>query len=189
MLQPPATPLTPPAQSTFGGRLPARWVAIDFETTGIWSKHDCVCVIEVGVITYEGDREVAAWSTLVRPRCGVDAFITKLTGITQAAVDAEGLDYDPAGDALATALTAAQLVVAHNWDFDKNGVKWFGIELGADQGTFCTMLALAHDGRKWPRLEEAVTEFGVGVEGTPHRAETDARSAGRLFIEMVRRGY
>ena len=82
-----------------------------------------------------------------------------------------------------------QLVVAHNWDFDKNGLRWFNIELGADQGTFCTMLALAHDGRKWPRLEEAVAAFGVGVDGSPHRAETDARSAGRLFIEMVRRGY
>ena len=102
---------------------------VDFETTGIWSKHPCVCVIEAAVITYEGDREVAAWSTLVRPRCSIDPFITSLTGITQEAIDAEGLDFDPAGDALASALTAAQLVVAHNWDFDKNGVRWFNIEL------------------------------------------------------------
>ena len=185
----PSSQLLPPAESIFGGRLPTRWVAIDFETTGIWSRHDCVCVIEVGVITYEGEREVGAWSTLVRPRCGVDAFIAKLTGITQAMVDADGLDVDPAGDALAAALTGAELVVAHNWDFDRHGVKWFGIDLGGDQGTYCTMLGLAHDGRKWPRLDEAVAAFGVPVDGVPHRAETDARSAGRLFVEMVRRGY
>lgn len=182
-------PLAPPAQSTFAGRLPTRWVALDFETTGIWSRHACVCVIEAAVIVYEGEREVSSWSTLVRPRCGVDDFIANLTGITQEMIDAEGLEFDPAGDALAHALTGAELVVAHNWDFDRHGVKWFGIELGADQGTFCTMLGLAHDGRKWPRLDEAVEAFGVTVDGSPHRAETDARSAGRLFIEMVRRGY
>ena len=189
MLRPPVAPPTPPAESTFRGRLPARWVAIDFETTGIWFRHPCVCVIEAAVITYEGEREVAAWSTLVRPRCRVGAEITRLTGITQEAIDAAGVDYDPAGDALASALTSAQLVVAHNWEFDKKGLRWFDIELGPGQGTYCTMESLAHDGRKWPRLEEAVALFGVGVDGSSHRAETDARSAGRLFIEMVRRGY
>ena len=34
-----------------------------------------------------------------------------------------------------------------------------------------------------------VAEFHIKVEGPAHRAESDARTAGRVFVEMVRRGY
>jgi inhibitor of KinA sporulation pathway (predicted exonuclease) len=51
------------------------------------------------------------------------------------------------------------------------------------------MKGLTAPDQKWPRLEEVVAEFHIKTEGQAHRAESDARTAGRVFIEMVRRGY
>ena len=181
--------ILPEPRDRFRGRLPKRWVAIDFETTGIWSRDPDVAVIEIGLITFEGDREIAAWSTLVKSGTPVSDFIAGLTGITQAMVDADGIDVDEAGDALAERLAGAELVIAHNMAFDINGLDWLGIELGRDQHTFCTMKGLTAPDQKWPRLEEVVAEFRIKVEGPAHRAESDARTAGRVFVEMVRRGY
>ena len=181
--------ILPEPRDRFRGRLPKRWVAIDFETTGIWSKEPDVAVIEVGLITYEGDHEVAAWSTLVKSGTPVSDFIAELTGITQLMVDTDGIDADDAGDALAERLAGVELVIAHNMAFDINGLDWLGIELGRDQHTFCTMKGLTAPDQKWPRLEEVVAEFHIKTEGQAHRAESDARTAGRVFIEMVRRGY
>jgi DNA polymerase III alpha subunit (gram-positive type) len=146
-------------------------------------------VIEIGLITYERDREVAAWSTLVKSDTTVSDFIAELTGITQAMIDKDGVDVDEAGDGLAERLAGAELVVAHNMSFDAEGLQWLGIELGRDQHTYCTMRGLTAPDQKWPRLEEVVKEFQIKVEGDAHRAESDARTAGRVFIEMVRRGY
>ena len=166
--------ILPEPRDRFRGRLPKRWVAIDFETTGIWSRDPDVAVIEIGLITFEGDREIAAWSTLVKSGTPVSDFIADLTGITQAMVDAEGIDVDEAGDALAERLAGAELVIAHNMAFDINGLDWLGIELGRDQHTFCTMKGLTAPDQKWPRLEEVVAEFRIKVEGPAHRAESDA---------------
>ena len=181
--------ILPEPRDRFRGTLPKRWVALDFETTGIWKKDSDVAVIEIGLITYERDREVAAWSALVKSDSPVSDFIAELTGITQAMIDKDGVDVDEAGDALAERLAGAELVIAHNMSFDAEGLQWLGIELGRDQHTYCTMRGLTAPDQKWPRLEEVVKEFQIKVEGPAHRAESDARTAGRVFIEMVRRGY
>jgi DNA polymerase III epsilon subunit-like protein len=86
------------------------------------------------------------------------------------------------------ALHGAELVVAHNMEFDRNGLRWLGVFVPPSK-QYCTMLNLVPETEKWPKLSEAVTELGIQVEGQPHRAETDARTAGRIFIEMVRRGF
>jgi DNA polymerase-3 subunit epsilon len=181
--------ILPEPRDRFRGTLPKRWVALDFETTGIWKKDPDVAVIEIGLITYERDREVAAWSALVKSDSPVSDFIAELTGITQAMIDKDGVDVDEAGDGLAERLAGAELVIAHNMSFDAEGLQWLGIELGRDQHTYCTMRGLTAPDQKWPRLEEVVKEFHIKVEGPAHRAESDARTAGRVFIEMVRRGY
>jgi DNA polymerase III alpha subunit (gram-positive type) len=181
--------ILPEPRDRFRGTLPKRWVALDFETTGIWKKDTDVAVIEIGLITFERDREVDAWSALVKSGTPVSDFIVELTGITQSMIDQDGVDVDEAGDALAERLAGAELVIAHNMSFDAEGLQWLGIELGRDQHTYCTMKGLTAPEQKWPRLEEVVKEFQIKVERQAHRAESDARTAGRVFIEMVRRGY
>ena len=96
--------ILPEPRDRFRGTLPKRWVALDFETTGIWKKDPDVAVIEIGLITYERDREVAAWSALVKSDTPVSDFIAELTGITQAMIDKDGVDVDEAGDGLAERL-------------------------------------------------------------------------------------
>ena len=164
--------LAPPTDR-FQRTLPTRWAAIDFETTGIWSRDPSTGVIEAAAVIYEGSREVSAWSTLVYPETALSDFIINLTKITPEMIDA---------------LQGAELVLAHNMEFDRNGLRWLGVFIPPSK-QYCTMLNLVPESEKWPKLSEAVTELGIQVEGQPHRAETDARTAGRIFIEMVRRGF
>lgn len=137
---------------------------------------------------YEGPREVSAWSTLVHPETHLSQFIMDLTKITPAMIDAAGVDRGVARQQMTDALQGVELVVAHNMEFDRSGLRWLGVFVPPSK-QYCTMLNLVPETAKWPKLGEAVTELGIQVEGQPHRAETDARTAGRIFIEMVRRGY
>ncbi|MBJ7335885.1 MAG: hypothetical protein JHC91_04745, partial [Chloroflexi bacterium] len=66
--------LAPPTDR-FQRTHPARWAAIDFETTGIWSRDPSTGVIEAAAVIYEGSREVSAWSTLVYPETAISDFI------------------------------------------------------------------------------------------------------------------
>ncbi|MEI7605011.1 MAG: 3'-5' exonuclease [Chloroflexota bacterium] len=172
----------------FGGQPPRRWVAIDFETTGIWSRDPSTGVIEVAVVIYERGDEVDRWSTLVDPEVQVSDFIVNLTGITSEAIDATGVNRGVARHELQERLKDADWVIAHNMDFDRHGLAWLGVHV-PEANRFCTMVNLVPDSEKWPRLSEALAHFGLEQIGTPHRAETDARSAGRIFLEMVRRGW
>jgi len=172
----------------FGGIAPERWAAIDFETTGIWSRDPSTGVIEVAVIRYEHDREVGAWSTLVNPEVPLSPFIEDLTKITNEMVDAAGVARGEARHAVQEQLHGAELVVAHNMGFDERGLAWLGVHVPAEH-RYCTMVSLVPDHEKWPRLSEALAHFSLEQIGVPHRAETDARSAGRIFLEMVRNGY
>jgi DNA polymerase III alpha subunit (gram-positive type) len=172
----------------FQRTLPARWAAIDFETTGIWSRDPETGVIEAAAVIYEGAREVRAWSTLVFPETALSDFIINLTKITPAMIDAAGVDRGVARQQMTDVLQGAELVVAHNMGFDRAGLRWLGVFVPPSK-QYCTMVNLVPESEKWPRLSEAVAELGISVEGQPHRAETDARTAGRIFIEMVRRGY
>ena len=76
----------------FRRTLPLRWAAIDFETTGIWSRDPSTGVIEAAAVIYEGAREVSAWSTLVYPETAISDFIINLTKITPEMIDAAGVD-------------------------------------------------------------------------------------------------
>jgi DNA polymerase III alpha subunit (gram-positive type) len=177
-----------PPPDRFQRTHPARWAAIDFETTGIWSRDPSTGVIEAAAVIYEGSREVSAWSTLVHPETRLSQFIMDLTKITPEMIDAAGVDRGVARQQMSDALHGVELVVAHNMSFDAEGLRWLGLFVPASK-RYCTMEALVPPTEKWPKLSEAVSELGILVEGQPHRAETDARTAGRIFIEMVRRGY
>lgn len=167
---------------------PARWAAIDFETTGLWSRDPSTGVIEAAAVIYEGAREVSSWSTLVHPETRLSQKIIEITRITPEMIDAAGVDRGVARQQMTEVLQGAELVVAHNMAFDRAGLRWLGVFVPPSK-QYCTMENLVPESEKWPKLSEAVAEFGIRVEGQPHRAETDARTAGRIFIEMVRLGY
>lgn len=172
----------------FKRTLPSRWAAIDFETTGLWSRDATTGVIEAAAVVYEGAREVRSWSTLVHPETRLSQRIIEITRITPEMIDAAGVDRGVARQQMIEVLQGAERVVAHNMAFDRAGLRWLGVFVPPSK-QYCTMENLVPESEKWPKLSEAVAEFGIRVEGQPHRAETDARTAGRIFIEMVRLGY
>jgi len=178
---------TPPGR--FGGTPPAHWVAIDFETTGLWSPRDPETgVIEAAVVRYERDNEVGTWSTLVDPRVPLSPFIQDLTKITNEMIDAAGVPAETARHEMQEQVRGAEIVVSHNMAFDLKGFAWLGVFVPAAV-RYCTMTSLVPEHVKWPRLAEALAHFGLEPIGPAHRAESDARSAGRIFLEMVRRGW
>jgi DNA polymerase III subunit epsilon len=92
---------------------------VDIETTG--GSHFTSRVLEVGVVRVEGSRVVATYQTLLRPDEPVPAFITGLTGITDADV-AGAPRFAQVAPELAEVLEGA-VFVAHNVRFDYSFLK------------------------------------------------------------------
>nr|WP_243742501.1 DEDD exonuclease domain-containing protein [Actinorugispora endophytica] len=105
---------TPLALTTF--------VVVDLETTG--SRPDGAGITEIGAVKIRGGEVLGEFGSLVDPRAPVPPFVTLLTGITQAMVDAA----PPAEEALPAFLEFAgfdsgSVLVAHNAPFDVGFLK------------------------------------------------------------------
>jgi len=90
---------------------PPRFVVYDLEYTsweGAWARGwsgpgEYREIVQIGAVRVDADyRELDCLSLLVRPRINpiLSAYFTDLTGITQAAVDNDGIDIAPALDQL-----------------------------------------------------------------------------------------
>ncbi len=99
-----------------------RIVVFDTETTGLRPGTDRV--IEIGAVALEDGVETGGMDLFIRLPEGrrLDPFITKLTGITEARLKAEGVDDQTAAGAFAALLEGAErpLLVAYNAQFDLN---------------------------------------------------------------------
>ena len=65
--------------------LPDSWVTLDIESTGLSPKTDQI--IEVGAVTFTGNKLVDQFSSYVNPHRKIDPFISNLTGIKQTNLD------------------------------------------------------------------------------------------------------
>lgn len=159
-----------------------RIAVIDFETTGT-SPHLGDRATEVAIVMTEGGRVVDRFQSLMNAGVRIPAFITQLTGITNAMV--------------ATAPPAAQVMqdaarfvgdapmVAHNAGFDR---RYWQAELAlcglpAAQPYACTVLLSR---RLYPdapshKLGALVDWFGLPRTGAAHRALADAEMAAELL--------
>lgn len=63
---------------------PDDYTVLDIETTGLNPVTDCIT--EISAIRYRKNRKVDEFVTLVKPDCAIPEFITRLTGIDNAAV-------------------------------------------------------------------------------------------------------
>lgn len=59
---------------------PTDYVVVDIETTGLSPQYDEI--IEIAAIKYRAGVKVDQFTTLVKPECEIDEYITELTGIT-----------------------------------------------------------------------------------------------------------
>lgn len=66
--------------------LPGRYVALDFETTGLSSSRDRI--MDIGAVECIDGEIARTYRTLVKPGLAIPAAITRLTGIDEAMVAA-----------------------------------------------------------------------------------------------------
>jgi DNA polymerase III subunit epsilon len=95
---------------------PADYVVLDIETTGLNPSNDEI--IELSAIRIIDGVQVDSFSTLIKPMCRINKFITDLTGITNQMV-ADAPDIESALPQFCT-FVGDSVVVGHNVNFDIN---------------------------------------------------------------------
>ncbi|MFM6986577.1 MAG: PolC-type DNA polymerase III [Hydrogenophaga sp.] len=159
-----------------------RIAVIDFETTGT-SPHLGDRATEVAIVMTEGGRVVDRFQSLMNAGVRIPAFITQLTGITNAMVAAA----PPAAEVMQAAarFVGDAPMVAHNAGFDR---RYWQAELAlcalpAAQPYACTVMLSR---RLYPdapshKLGALVDWLGLPRTGAAHRALADADMAAELL--------
>lgn len=159
-----------------------RIAIIDFETTGI-SPGQGDRATEVAIVLTENGRVVDRYQSLMNAGLRIPAFITQLTGITNAMVQAA----PPAETVMAEAarFVGDTPMVAHNAAFDR---RFWQAELAlcglpAVQPFACTVLLSRRLYPQAPnhRLGSLIDWCGLPRAGQAHRALADAEMAAALL--------
>ena len=158
---------------------------IDFETTGI-SPGQGARATEVAIVLLEGGVVVDRFQSLMKTGAWIPPFITQLTGITNAMVNAA----PAAAEVMAQAarFVGNAPMVAHNASFDS---KFWQAELAlagvpAPQPFACTVLLSRRLYPQAPshKLGVLVDYHGLPRTGQAHRALADAEMAAALLARM-----
>ncbi|MCO7240053.1 DEDD exonuclease domain-containing protein [Aeromicrobium sp. CnD17-E] len=152
---------------------------VDLETTG-GSPKAGARITEIGAVKVRGGEVLGELQTLVNPEESIPAFITVLTGITDAMV----VEAPRIAEALPSflELAAGSVLVAHNAPFDVGFLKHNARELGIPWPRFEVLdtavlarRALLREEVRNVKLSTLAAHFGAGT--TPdHRALHDARA-------------
>lgn len=158
------------------------FVAFDLETTGTDPRRDRV--IEVGAVRFEGGLVTGKFSALVNPGCPIPSKISRLTGINDSDVaGCPGIHEVMPGF---LAFCGDLPLVAHNAPFDVGFLENLAFTGIKPCGPVLDTLELSRIVLPLQRsysLSDLSGTLGVPLERS-HRAEDDARAAGRLFIEL-----
>lgn len=158
---------------------------IDFETTGI-SPEQGARATEVAIVLVEQGRIVDRFQSLMNAGAHIPAFITQLTGISNAMVRAA----PDVGEVMrqASGFVGDALMVAHNASFDRKF--WMGelsrLGLPAPQPFACTMLLSRRLYPQAPnhKLGTLVDYHHLPRTGAAHRALADAEMAAELLLRI-----
>lgn len=158
---------------------------IDFETTGM-SPSMGDRATEVAIVMLEGGQVVDRFQSLMNAGVRVNSFITQLTGITNAMVQAA----PPAEQVMreAARFVAGRPMVAHNAAFDR---KFWQAELArcgqeAAHPFVCTLLLSRRLYPQVPnhKLGTLAAWHHLPASGRAHRALADAEMAAHLLAQM-----
>lgn len=186
------------------------YLFFDTETTGTPKNYKAPAtdlnnwprVIQLAWVFYDTEeKQIASSCLLIRPH-GWEIPKEKFwidNGFSTEKSLAEGVRIETALDGFINAVNSANLLIAHNLQFDLPIMQAEMIRAGmAAQNKpkrFCTMQASTNIcklpgqyGFKWPKLEELHKYlFGESFEGA-HNALEDVRATARCFFEMKRKG-
>lgn len=170
-----------------------RLVVFDTETTGVDFKKDRI--IEIGAVALENGKETEGMDLFIRLPEGrrLDPFITELTGITEARLEAEGVGDEEAAHAFAKLLEGAErpLLAAYNAQFDLNFLfcllRPWGLAEALKKPRLLDALTVYRDRRDYPhKLCNAIEAYHLEDQAVnSHRAIDDARAAALLLEAMA----
>lgn len=158
---------------------------IDFETTGI-SPEQGARATEVAIVRVEQGRIVDRFQSLMNAGAPIPAFITQLTGISNAMVAAAPAAAEVMREA--SRFVGDAPMVAHNASFDRKF--WTGelarLGLPAEQPFACTMLLSRRLYPQAPnhKLGTLVDYHRLPRTGAAHRALADAEMAAELLVRI-----
>jgi DNA polymerase-3 subunit epsilon len=161
-------------------------VMLDFETTGL-SPVMGDRITEVAALRIVGGEVVERYVSLVNCKVRIPAFITCLTGITQAMVDRA----PPVAEVLPQLLDfiGNDALSAHNASFDEKFLlaEASSLNLAARHQSLVCSLKLSR--RVFPnlpsyKLGQLSGQLGIRFKSAAHRAESDAEVAAQVLIHI-----
>ena len=159
-----------------------RYVICDLEATGLDSEAD---IIELALLTFENDKVIDVFETLVNPLRSVPEFITNLTGISNRSLK-EAPKFYEISEAILSRLEGA-VFVSHNTEFDLGLLRKKFSEMGQELKVkeFCTLKVAQFEipGLSNYNLDALCSFFNIKIEDR-HRAIGDARATLSLFKEL-----
>lgn len=184
-------------------------LVFDTETTGFLNHRKPTVdksqphIVQLCAILADADgNEYAQASLIVNPGVPIPAKVAEIHGITDEIAQRYGVSPAVACQVFAHLANRADMMVAHNVDFDMGVMRVgylrsFGKPLTMDKRVFCTMKQMTpickiphpkprRPGEfKWPKLQEAHQHaFGEGFEGAHDQA---ALTELNLAVEQARR--
>jgi DNA polymerase III epsilon subunit-like protein len=181
---------------------------VDTETTGLPLKGVPASdprqarVMQLGAVLLDGDNEVASFYSKLYPDAWplVHPMAQTAHGISLEQCEDHGVAQRAALDILSEFEAAADVTVAHNWDFDFQLLTIEYELLGhvfAPTSHFCTMKAMtdickltkSNGSPKWPNLIEAANHVGHQWTVKAHDALADVRAAASVFKWLVANGH
>jgi DNA polymerase-3 subunit epsilon len=168
------------------------FVVVDLETTG--GSHSNSSITEIGAVKIRGGEIIGEFQTLVNPESPIPAFITVLTGITDAMV----IEAPKIGEALFSFLEFAgspeeTVLIAHNAPFDIGFLKAAAVECATPWPKF-QVIDTARVARYVVTRDEApncklgtLANFFGAATNPDHRALSDARATVDVFHGILDR--
>lgn len=168
------------------------FVVVDLETTG--GSHSDSTITEIGAVKIRAGVVIGEFQTLVNPGAPIPAFITVLTGITDAMV----LSAPPIGEALLSFLefvgsSNESVLVAHNAPFDIGFLRAAATQLSVSWPMYPVLdtariarQVLTRDEVANVKLSTLAHYFKAQVS-PDHRALSDARATVDVFHGLLER--
>lgn len=161
-------------------------VMLDFETTGM-SPEQGARITEVAAMRIQQGKIVDRFVSLINCKVLVPAFITQLTGITQAMVNRA----PPVAEVMPELLAfiGHDFLAAHNASFDEKFLLAEARTLGLEsqhQTAICSVKLARRvlPGMPSYALGRIASQLGLRFKGQAHRAEADAEVAAHLLLHI-----
>lgn len=163
------------------------YAIVDIETTGGYASANSIT--EIAVFVHDGEKVVKRFETLINPQQKIPAYITSLTGITDAMVQ-DAPTFGEIADVVHD-LLSENIFIAHSVNFDYSFVKHQLRSAGYD--LVAKKLCTVRLGRKvFPGLPSyslgnLCRSLDINVENR-HRAGGDAGATVKLFEHLLANG-